>query len=141
MNQVLYTRCPYCRTAFRTSAQQLSLRSGQVRCGNCRKIFNAGGHLVKLEPSPFLARPEYELEEDYDPMKGPQTMTLRRPIAEPAPTPKERELAAQTRESEERSESMARASFDWGRRAEAPTRLGWLYAALFPILLILLAAQ
>ena len=69
MSQVLYTRCPYCRTAFRTSAQQLSLRSGQVRCGNCRKIFNAGGHLVKLEPSPFLARPEYELDEDYDPMK------------------------------------------------------------------------
>jgi hypothetical protein len=106
-----------------------------VRCGSCRKIFNASGHLVRLEPAPFLARPGYELDENYDPMKGPQTMTLRRPVTEPPETP------APTQEPvEERSERLARASFESGN-SRASTRFGWVYAGLFPILLVALAAQ
>jgi len=141
MSELLYTRCPYCRTAFRTNTQQLALRDGKVRCGHCRKVFNARGHMVKLDPSPFLARPEYELDEDYDPMKGPQTMTLRRPVSDssaaPAALPAEKKIEA----ANVRSERMARASFSWESSPNAPQRWGLLYATLLPLLVVALVAQ
>lgn len=145
MSEILYTRCPYCRTAFRTNAQQLSLRDGKVRCGQCRKVFNARGHLVKLDPSPFLARPEYELDEGYDPMKGPQTMTLHRPVidspasppAEPAPTARKVDASA----AGEEADRMARASFAWAGEEQRGTRLRWLYASALPLLLVALVVQ
>jgi predicted Zn finger-like uncharacterized protein len=146
MSEVLYTRCPYCRTAFRTNSQQLAVHRGKVRCGSCRKVFNAVGHLVKLQPSPFLARPEYELEEDYDPMKGPQTMTLRRPLPEPpatmgtTPPSNESPAAGPKEEHEVREERLARASFEWAPAAP-PSRLRWLYAAMLPLLLLGLVLQ
>jgi predicted Zn finger-like uncharacterized protein len=40
------TRCPGCRTAFRVTPEQLALREGQVRCGQCRAVFDANDHLV-----------------------------------------------------------------------------------------------
>jgi predicted Zn finger-like uncharacterized protein len=145
MSEVLYTRCPYCRTAFRTNSQQLAAHRGKVRCGSCRKVFNAVGHLVKLQPSPFLARPEYELEEDYDPMKGPQTMTLRRTMPEsPAGTAAaastESSSPPRKEEDEVREERLARASFEWAPAAPR-YRLRWRYAAMLPLLLLGLVLQ
>lgn len=35
------TRCPNCRTAFRTTPAQLSIANGRVRCGACLTVFNA----------------------------------------------------------------------------------------------------
>ncbi|MEK7490267.1 MAG: zinc-ribbon domain-containing protein, partial [Pseudomonadota bacterium] len=37
----LVTRCPACRTAFRLVADQLRLRQGLVRCGQCDTVFDA----------------------------------------------------------------------------------------------------
>lgn len=37
----MLTRCPYCQTTFRVTAEQLTARQGQVRCGGCRGVFNA----------------------------------------------------------------------------------------------------
>ena len=35
------TACPDCRTVFRITSGELRARSGQVRCGRCRTVFNA----------------------------------------------------------------------------------------------------
>ena len=66
-----YTRCPGCKTIFRVTAQQLSLRAGQVRCGHCQTVFDGVAGMVSLAPQPD-PEPDY-----YDPAKGPPTVTLR----------------------------------------------------------------
>src|SRR5689334_18582198 len=43
------TRCPGCSTVFRITAEQRTLREGQVRCGQCRAVFDANDHLVAEE--------------------------------------------------------------------------------------------
>lgn len=95
MSATLFTRCPNCQTVFRITAGQLSLREGRVRCGQCHGVFDGRRYLVELRQN-TLARPEYELEEGFDPAKGPPTMTLRRPVGEggvppgpPGPLPQE----------------------------------------------------
>jgi predicted Zn finger-like uncharacterized protein len=45
----LATQCPHCLTIFRVASDQLKLRGGLVRCGNCRQVFNGNEFLV--EPS------------------------------------------------------------------------------------------
>lgn len=35
------TCCPGCQTTFRVTSEQLKARAGKVRCGECRKVFNA----------------------------------------------------------------------------------------------------
>lgn len=46
----LYTRCPNCGTSFRVTTQQLQASGGQVRCGNCQRIFDAFATLTAQEP-------------------------------------------------------------------------------------------
>ncbi len=49
---MLATRCPHCQTTFRVAHDQLKLRSGLVRCGACKEIFNGIEHLLQSdEPS------------------------------------------------------------------------------------------
>jgi predicted Zn finger-like uncharacterized protein len=45
------TRCPDCQTVFRITAEQLAARAGKVRCGHCRKVFNALDGLLEEPPS------------------------------------------------------------------------------------------
>lgn len=42
----LATQCPHCGTTFRVAHDQLKLRSGLVRCGACKEIFNGIEHLL-----------------------------------------------------------------------------------------------
>ncbi len=42
----LATRCPHCKTVFHVTEEQLRLRSGTVRCGICRYLFNGTDNLV-----------------------------------------------------------------------------------------------
>lgn len=42
----LATQCPHCRTTFRVAHDQLKLRAGMVRCGQCRQVFNGIAHLL-----------------------------------------------------------------------------------------------
>lgn len=52
----LVTRCPACRTAFRLVADQLRLRQGLVRCGQCDTVFDAREHLIEVPaPAPSAA--------------------------------------------------------------------------------------
>jgi predicted Zn finger-like uncharacterized protein len=46
------TRCPACATHFRVTPEQLKVRSGRVRCGECQQIFNALDTLIE---EPVLA--------------------------------------------------------------------------------------
>lgn len=49
------TSCPECRTAFRVSQEQLALRRGLVRCGQCNAVFNAYDTLLpELEEPPIV---------------------------------------------------------------------------------------
>tara|TARA_R110000751_G_scaffold40396_2_gene95637 strand:+ start:1449 stop:2774 length:1326 start_codon:yes stop_codon:yes gene_type:complete len=41
MSELQVTQCPYCKTHFRLSQEQLSAAAGNVRCGACLKVFNA----------------------------------------------------------------------------------------------------
>jgi predicted Zn finger-like uncharacterized protein len=67
-----YTRCPGCKTIFRVTDGQLSLRGGQVRCGHCRTVFNGREELISLSP-PL----EDETPEPDELALGPPTVTLR----------------------------------------------------------------
>jgi len=48
----LATQCPHCGTTFRVAHDQLKLRSGLVRCGACKEIFNGIEHLLPAEVPP-----------------------------------------------------------------------------------------
>jgi predicted Zn finger-like uncharacterized protein len=45
----LATRCPECATVFRISTAQAAAKSGMVRCGACRNVFNSLDALVRVE--------------------------------------------------------------------------------------------
>ena len=47
----LATKCPQCGALFRVVADQLKLRGGLVRCGQCRAVFDAIGSLTYLDDS------------------------------------------------------------------------------------------
>lgn len=50
---MIITRCPGCETLFRVTREQLQMRDGRVRCGQCGHVFNALHTL--LEPSTMPA--------------------------------------------------------------------------------------
>ncbi|MBC8118659.1 MAG: DUF3426 domain-containing protein, partial [Burkholderiaceae bacterium] len=47
----LATKCPQCAALFRVVADQLKLRGGLVRCGQCRAVFDAIGSLTYVDDS------------------------------------------------------------------------------------------
>ena len=55
----LYTRCLHCSTTFRVTTQQLQASSGQVRCGQCKQVFDAFATLTAQEPQPATPEPEH----------------------------------------------------------------------------------
>ncbi|SOY50648.1 Conserved hypothetical protein [Cupriavidus taiwanensis] len=75
----LVTRCPACRTAFRLVADQLRLRQGLVRCGQCETVFDAREHLIEI-PLPAGTTAGSALAQ--------------RPAASPAPAPAAAETTA-----------------------------------------------
>ena len=52
----LATQCPHCHTTFRVAQDQLKLRAGLVRCGNCKEVFNGIEHLLRAD-APIQAAP------------------------------------------------------------------------------------
>lgn len=44
------TQCPHCRTVFRIGQAQLDAAAGRVRCGHCRRVFDARARLQKELP-------------------------------------------------------------------------------------------
>ena len=58
----LATRCPACGTIFRITTIQAAAKSGMVRCGACRKVFNSLDALVRVED----LDPEPEVRGEHD---------------------------------------------------------------------------
>ena len=48
MSDEKYTRCPGCATVFRVTSEQLALRAGQVRCGQCKTVFDGLAQQVSV---------------------------------------------------------------------------------------------
>lgn len=51
------TRCPACSTTFRVTSEQLRLKAGKVRCGQCLAVFNAFDALIEEDASQAEAIP------------------------------------------------------------------------------------
>jgi predicted Zn finger-like uncharacterized protein len=46
---VIVTRCPHCDTGFRVTPEQIKLRGGRVRCGECAQVFDALENLLTVQ--------------------------------------------------------------------------------------------
>ena len=150
MAEEKFTRCPGCRTIFRVTSQQLTMRGGQVRCGHCHTVFDGVAALLSLAPRPRDERNEPELDEA---ALGPPTVTLRNAHAlEPAPTPEdaadgraEPSVAAALADAEPRDSADAEpdyaARFSWQEKRPRRWLPGWVYATAVPVLVLLLAGQ
>ncbi len=46
----MLTQCPACETTFRVTAEQLRVKGGRVRCGECQHAFNALDKLIDALP-------------------------------------------------------------------------------------------
>jgi len=51
----LTTRCPQCATTFEVAPDQLRIRGGWVRCGECAMVFD--GHACRVDAGPLPAEP------------------------------------------------------------------------------------
>ena len=54
----LATRCPHCQAVFRVVVDQLKLRGGLVRCGDCGQVFDAIGTLIYVDDATVAAAQE-----------------------------------------------------------------------------------
>ena len=73
----LAARCPHCRALFRVVADQLKVRGGMVRCGECRQVFDAIGSLSYVD-NQVMAREQAEAPVGGAALPGP-AMWLREP--------------------------------------------------------------
>jgi predicted Zn finger-like uncharacterized protein len=81
----MLTRCPYCGTTFRVTPEQLKVRQGQVRCGQCRRVFDA---LRALAENAARAQQAASRPQEAQPASGPAPephAELTWTIVQPAP--------------------------------------------------------
>lgn len=88
------TRCPGCETVFRITPEQLRVRQGKVRCGQCQMVFNALETLIEEAPiipgvslpaSPAVAGPEVWPLLERQP-EAPPVIEFLATVAVPVPT-------------------------------------------------------
>ncbi|MBL8429516.1 MAG: zinc-ribbon domain-containing protein [Dechloromonas sp.] len=70
------TRCPVCSTVFRVTSEQLRLRAGKVRCGNCQTVFNAFDEMVSEPNEPLLDRHIENEAQSSEDLGSPETAAL-----------------------------------------------------------------
>jgi predicted Zn finger-like uncharacterized protein len=80
----LAARCPHCRALFRVVADQLKLRGGMVRCGECRQVFDAISSLSYVD-NQVTTREQAEAPVGGAALPGPAMA----PPAGPPPRPRE----------------------------------------------------
>ena len=139
----LFTRCPTCKTVFRTHEEQLSVQAGKVRCGQCRMVFDGRVNLVDLTPKQESPPGEAET--------GPPTVTLRRSVDlspagdDAAPGPSEAAVApAEAFATPETAPAGAEELVMpvWEEAPPPPHRgVQWAYGVLALLLLIALLGQ
>lgn len=115
----LYTRCPHCETTFRVTTQQLQASGGQVRCGQCKQVFDAFATLTAQAPQSVVAEAG---------SPAPPVRAAGKDAEGPAPRTKDRP-------------DPAASLYEWEfRTPEFPRRTG-LWVSLSLLLAVLLAAQ
>jgi predicted Zn finger-like uncharacterized protein len=136
----LYTRCLHCGTTFRVTTEQLQASSGQVRCGQCKQVFDAFATLTAQEPQ--SATPERDMPSPTQTVPPlPPRPVAKPPVEKSAPAqipvrPKERPPTV----SAVRPDPAA-SLYEWEfRMPVAPRRTG-LWVSLSLLLLALLAVQ
>ena len=82
----LATKCPQCAALFRVVADQLKLRGGLVRCGQCRAVFDAIGSLTYVDDT-ALAQTRTITALTQPLAKPAPAAVARSSRTEPAPTP------------------------------------------------------
>lgn len=132
-----YTRCPACRTLFRVTADQLERRAGQVRCGQCKAVFDGSAHVVFTESEP------------------PREATTTRDVAATAPVPvvsatpigetsgearKGASVANGAAKASRAQAGPARRSAD-ARRSQSKRAMDVFHALAIALLVLLLGAQ
>ena len=65
----MFTRCPNCKTWFRTTSGQISVADAQVRCGQCLVVFNARDSLQSTLPHQDKAAAKIDTPTDKQPAK------------------------------------------------------------------------
>lgn len=81
---MMRTRCPNCSTIFRITAEQLRVRFGMVRCGQCQAVFNAFDTLVEgsseaAGPQPDQSPTVNSAADQAVAQKSPETLTRVQP--------------------------------------------------------------
>lgn len=88
---LMRTRCPDCSTVFRVTSEQLRLKLGKVRCGQCNAVFNAFDALITAdaEPEPKVASFSGETSalQNESAAEGFAPNFLNEPEPEPEPEP------------------------------------------------------
>jgi predicted Zn finger-like uncharacterized protein len=130
----LYTRCAHCDATFRVTTQQLQASSGQVRCGQCKQVFDAFATLTAQEPQPVVPPRETPVIPQSDlPSAGPlaeKSTRTRLPVR-----PKEKPQAAASRPDP------AASLYEWEFKMPQVPRHTGLWVSLSLLLLALLAVQ
>lgn len=62
------TQCPACQTVYRVASDQLSLASGQVRCGACLQVFDAAVQGWSTEAKMHATEPALETNDWINPI-------------------------------------------------------------------------
>jgi predicted Zn finger-like uncharacterized protein len=126
MNMV--TRCPSCATSFRVYSEQLSVRAGHVRCGQCSTIFDARAALIAQTPEPSEPPIEEVPPTRTESARAPPVVSL--PVVPSFPVQPEISLAE------------AEPEFNFGREARRRSRiLSALASGGIVVLSLLFAAQ
>ncbi|MEW6676304.1 MAG: DUF3426 domain-containing protein [Pseudomonadota bacterium] len=74
----MQTSCPACHTTFRVHQEQLGLRRGLVRCGNCNAVFNAYDTLLpELEGAPLAE--VSPVQDGLPPVASPEVVAVASP--------------------------------------------------------------
>ena len=63
----LVTICPDCGTAFRVNAAQLQAHRGDVRCGQCQRIFNGFATLITINEAVLEQSAEFQPHQENEP--------------------------------------------------------------------------
>ncbi|NIR32525.1 MAG: DUF3426 domain-containing protein [Gammaproteobacteria bacterium] len=105
----MYTRCPFCQTVFTITGAQLRAGRGTVRCGRCRKLFDALAYLSDTLAAEERAAPH---EPASNAKQGP---------AAPAPTVAPPVEPAAQQALREESEAPRRGAQEQARAERPPT--------------------
>lgn len=130
----LYTRCVNCGTTFRVTTPQLQASSGQVRCGQCKRVFDAFATLTAQSPQPSAPERKTPRIAHSDLSPAAPYVEKSKPTQVPV-RPKEQPVSAPLRPDP------AASLYEWEfRMPVAPRRTG-MWASLSFLLIVLLGLQ